>query len=160
MLFALGVEGGWPCSGCDDHVPSRESVIAHLNSGLIDEPCAAVKSGDSLVSESFLCVRGNRVRESFLEPDQRRPGYLRTSRDNLVRSHAVIPVNEFGGSDEHFLRIAASQRTRAAKRSRIDPATFQPAAWHLYATADAAVPVPITTRSYFLIMGHVSYLHA
>ena len=66
----------------------------------------------------ILGIAGSLRRGSYNRAALRAATYLRTTGDNLVAQHAVIPVNQLCRTNQHLFRVAAS--ARVAKRPRID----------------------------------------
>src|SRR5262249_44749457 len=54
-----------------------------------------------------------------LESDQPRPINLNLISANPVFCHAPIPIDDFGGANQHFLRIAAAKSASATEGSGI-----------------------------------------
>ena len=68
----------------------------------------------------ILGIAGSLRRGSYNRAALRAATYLRTTGDNLVPQHPVIPVNQLRRTNQHLFRVAAPQGARAAGRPRID----------------------------------------
>ena len=68
----------------------------------------------------ILGIAGSLRRGSHNRAALRAATYLRTTGDNLVPQHPVIPVNQLCRTNQHLFRVAASEGARVAERPRTD----------------------------------------
>jgi hypothetical protein len=107
-----------PCRHND--VARLQNIITNLNGCGSYETGPAVDSGNAPLNETLFAILWNTLDKGTLELHQPRPINLNLIGENPVFLHATIPIEEFCGADEHFLRIAAAQSAGASEWSRIN----------------------------------------
>ena len=135
--------------GSHNHVSSLHDIVTNLERCRPYETGSAMERGYAVLDKTLFAVLWNALGKGTFELHQLRPINLSLIGANPVFSHAASPIEDFCGTDEHFLRVAAAQSAGASEWSRINDRNVPSGLGQRIAAVEAAEPVPITTTSYF-----------
>src|SRR2546422_3597561 len=108
-------------SGGDHEVPRLEHLTIYRQPLRTHEPRRPMIGRDPSFLERLLPIGRNGVSEGPFKLYQFGPGDMRVT-THPPALHPTVPVCEFRGAAEHFLRVAAAQRPRPARREPIPKA--------------------------------------
>jgi hypothetical protein len=94
-----------------------EHLIANLDRCWTNKAGSPMEGDNSRMREAFFSILRNRGGECALEGHQFRPIKPETVSMDPSALHPMVPVNQFGGADEHFFGITAPQCARTTERS-------------------------------------------